>query len=96
MGAFLARLDAFLLATKRAEGGVSDALFGSSRKSKDLRAGRGVSVYTLADAETALARLAAEAGVTLPEGDVPQKPFPDQRATPTGPITVSGEREDAA
>lgn len=91
VGAFLARFDAFCVATGRSEGGVSDAIFGSSRKVKDLRAGSGVGVYTLADAETALARLAAEASITLPEPSGAQNSFPAQGAG-TDAASADGER----
>lgn len=65
--AFLGRFDAFLAATGRKEGGVSDSILGASRKVRELRAGGGIGVFTLADAEDRLARLAAEAGITLPD-----------------------------
>ncbi|HRO02073.1 MAG TPA: hypothetical protein PLS69_00495 [Terricaulis sp.] len=69
--AFLARFDHYCRTTERSEGGVSDALFGSARKVKDIRAGGGVGIYTLATAEDRLAALAAEAGLTLPETPAP-------------------------
>jgi hypothetical protein len=85
--AFLARFDALLAATKRREGGVSEVVFGSSRKVRGLRAGDGVGVYTLAEAEEKLARLAAEAGVTLPDAaparnSAPQQGEPGASASP--------------
>lgn len=67
--AFLSRFDAFCAATGRKPGGVSDALFGSSKKVRQLRDPenpKDVNVEVLAEADATLARLAAEAGITLP------------------------------
>lgn len=66
--AFLARFDAFCEATDRRPGGVSDVLFGSSRKVRELRdqtSPKDVTIEVLAVADEKLAAMAADAGVLL-------------------------------
>jgi hypothetical protein len=66
---FLARFDAYCTATGRKPGGVSDVLFGSSKKVREMRdpdAPKDVNVEVLAAADKKLEALAADAGITLP------------------------------
>lgn len=66
---FLSRVSTYCAQTQRRETAVSRALFGDSRRIGELRGGASdVGVRRLAEAEAELARLADEAGVTLPEG----------------------------
>lgn len=59
-------------------------MFGSNRKIAAIRAGKSVEVPTLAAAEDKLARLAAEAGITLPE----QSTEPESAACAPRPLAV--------
>jgi len=54
-------------ATGRRESALSRQLFGHTQRIEEIRAGSDIGVRRLADAETKLARLAAEHGIMLPE-----------------------------
>ncbi|HYD87140.1 MAG TPA: hypothetical protein VEA80_06685 [Vitreimonas sp.] len=68
LAAFLARFDAYCEAAGRQQGPVSLQLFGASDRVSEIRNTRSdVGVKRLAQAEAELSRLAAEAGITLPD-----------------------------